>query len=431
MVFIPFIYFTLLTLYLWRKHRGFDVCVYMSSLYAFTSMCAVIVFTGDMLGDGGILYADNDEDLSPAATAVYCLVLTFSMIPFTLIYNKEIKTIKPSSPFVLELTSWFLISVSMLNLYLVADSTLDILQGNLGAVRAAHYDGMLTPAQIKAEAMPAVFKYLYYFNTSTLLAMPLFFYYLCFEHKPWWFKVLLLFASLSNPIAGIQAADRTEFTFYVMMFIFCLIFFHRYFSKRIKRWLTIFSIPVLALIITYMAAVSIARFDKRDGGAGGSAMQYAGQNYLNFCFFWDNANSDLVSAEREFPMFYHVVKHIDSNNERRLSRSGQQGFFISVFPTFIGDLFLDLSLFGMLSWVIYFFIFSLLIIRRGHKDSYDMGDVIMIFILSAVPIFGIFYYRYFSFTNTLMIAMAVMIYILTKNQIVYKLDEDIRSNSDV
>ena len=43
MVLLPFIYFTLLTLYWWKKHKGIDVCVYMSGLYAVSTFCALLI----------------------------------------------------------------------------------------------------------------------------------------------------------------------------------------------------------------------------------------------------------------------------------------------------------------------------------------------------------------------------------------------------
>ena len=53
---IPFLWFTLLTVLLWRKHQGADISVYMSALYAFTSFLAIVIVAGDMMGEGGILF---------------------------------------------------------------------------------------------------------------------------------------------------------------------------------------------------------------------------------------------------------------------------------------------------------------------------------------------------------------------------------------
>ena len=334
-----------------------------------------------------------------------------------MIYGKDLKRITPAMPFVLETVTYILIGVSILNLYLVADSTMDILQGDLEAVRSAHYQGLMTPAQIKAETMPSVFKYLYYLNTSTILCLPIFFYTICFEKKAWWYKALVFFASLSIPIAGIQAADRTEFILYAMMFLFCIIFFGGFLSKALKRAISFISIAFASLFIVYLVAVSEARFSERDGGASTSALQYAGQGYLNFCYFWEKGKFEYITAEREFPLVYHTLFKIDSDDIRRNDRSGEQGFFISVFATFIGDIMLDISPIGMIIWVLCYFFLCMIAIKSPHRKEMNIGEVIAVFVLSVVPIFGIFYYRFFSYTYTLMLIFTILLYLLSQYKI--------------
>ena len=55
MFIIPFIWFSVLTFLLWRKHSGLDISVFISMLYAFSSLLAMVIVLGDMMGAGGIL----------------------------------------------------------------------------------------------------------------------------------------------------------------------------------------------------------------------------------------------------------------------------------------------------------------------------------------------------------------------------------------
>jgi len=414
MIFFPFIYFLILTIFWWKKHHSFDVCVYMSLLYTITSALAIIIVLGDMLGGGGILFDYTDAKFEFLPTLVYCIMLTITMLPFSMIYGKKLKRITPTYDMLLTLFSFFLIGIALINLYLVADSTAEILSGDLSTVRNDHYEGLRSPAQIKAESMPAIIRFLYYFNDSTILALPILFYYICFEHKPWWFNLSLFITSISMPIAGIQMADRTELVFYSMMFVFCIVFFKNYISRKMKRLFYIVGIPIAAIFLIYFIAVSDARFSEREGGAITSGVQYAGQGYLNFCFFWENAKSDLISAEREFPLIHHYVLKVDSDTERRAVRAGQQGFFISVFASFFGDLLLDLSLIGAIVWVLVFFLFTCLIIKQSHREDINVAEMLFIFMLAAVPIFGVFYYRYYSFHATFEFILISVIYIITR-----------------
>ncbi len=423
MVLVPFIYFFSLTIFFWKKHGCFDICVMMTTLYTVTSLCAIPLVFGEMLvGEGGILYGNTDLNLGFVPTVLYCVLITISILPFTIFHKKDFKTITPITPFVLEVVSLFIIGVSMLNLYLVADSTVEILSGDLSTVRSDHYEGILSPADVKALSMPAIFKVIYYFRAATILALPIMFYHICFDSKPFWYIFLLFFASISSPIAGIQCADRTEVVYYGLMFLFCLLFFGNYISNKFKRIMWSLGIPIGLSFIVYFIAVSDARFNTDDGkgSAAESILQYAGQSYLNFCYFWECSKSDNISTEREFPLYNHYVKKVDSNKEQRAKRSGKHGFFISVFPSFVGDIMLDLGVLGVLIWVMVFHLVTLLIIKRPHRESFNVGEMLGIFFMAGVPIFGIFYYRYYSFNHSLILLMVLFIYFFSKYRLVYK-----------
>ena len=423
MVFVPFIYFTLLTSYFIYKHKTvLDVCVYMSGLYTFTSLCAIIVVLLNRTGESGILFDEYDLELGVVPTILYCLMLTLSILPFSMLYNRDLKRITPTRvPYIIDIISIVLIGVALLNFWLVADSTLEILSGDLSNLRSDHYEGILSPAELKAETLPSILKFYYYLNISTLLSLPIFFYNICCRHRPWWFNLLIFFTSFSCPLIGIQTADRTEFIFYALMFILCMLLFRKFFTKKIKRMIIIGTIPFAAAFIVYLVAVSTARFDEKvEGGAGASALQYGGQGYLNFCYIWENAKTEYIAAEREFPLISHLTMKVDSNPDRRNERTGQQGFFISVFPTFIGDIMLDITPIGMVAWVLMYFLFTCMIIKRSHREELTIGEVIMIFVLGVIPVFGIFYYRYSTFFYTLMMIMAFFVYLLSKYKIVLK-----------
>ena len=367
-----------------------------------------------MLDSGGILFDNYDLELNVLPTITYCVFLTIGMLPFSMIYRKDIKRITTTNPLLVDALSCFLIMVALLNLYLIADSTAEILSGDLSTVRSDHYKGIQSPAEVKAESLPFILRFLYYFNVSTLLALPLAFYYLCFRKSSWWFVLIMLFTSFSMPLAGIQSADRTEVVFYSMMFIACLILFSPHLSKKMKRAMRIVSIPVALAAIAYFVIVSDARFSKREGGAETSALQYAGQGYLNYCFFWEKGNRDYITAEREFPLTAHYVFHIDNDDYRRSVRSGQQGFFMSVFATYIGDVLLDLTPIGMFLWVTLFFLLCVVIFQRPHREELGVGELLIFFVLSVLPIFGIFYYRFMSFPYTYMVIIAFIMLLLDK-----------------
>lgn len=432
MFILPFIYFSLLTYFLYRKQEGFTLAVYMAALYALTSMLAIFTILNNYLGeDGGILYDNSNAEFGILPTLIYCAVLTASIWPFTRFNTNRIGKVELINGRVLDIFGVGLILMSMLNLYLVADSTLDILNGDFAELRQSVYDGEESLAFIKAQSMPFV-SYIYLFNIATIFALPLAFYNISQHRRPWWFNALLLFASLSQPIAGIQTADRTEIAFLSLMTVFTLVVFWRKLSVKVKIYLAIAAAPIVAVMGIYVSAVTSDRFENSYAGPTASAMQYAGQGYINFCYIWEHANSDYISSEREFPIYNRVVNGITSDNERRNVRSAEQGFFISVFPTFIGDLLLDLSLPGMILWVLAFIAICYRFVpdTEAHDTTIQAGDYLTVFLLGTIPTFGIFYYRFHQPKHSLMVLLVLLVIFLSKHTFSFRLHQGDSSQAD-
>lgn len=420
MVVVPFVFFTALTLYLWNRHRNFDVCVYMTALYAFTAFFSIVLVWGEMLyGAGGIDFNNSNLKLSVTPTFLYCVFIALGILPFTMIYGRDMKKISARAPLLIDILSVVLIAEALLNLYLIYDSTSDILSGDLAAVRTDHYEGIISPAEVKSQSMPAIFRYFYYLNPSTILALPIWFYNISCRNVKWWYNGLLLITSLSIPLAAIQQADRSECLFYVLMFLFCYFFFRGMMSRKTKVRLYLVGGVLAVLLTTYFMAVSVARFEKRGGTAEG-LIKYTGQNYLNFCYFWEYGKFNLISPEREFPLTWHFLFDIDSTPERRDVRSGQQGFSISVFPSYIGEIMIDISPLGMAIWMFYFFLLCCIIIRSPHREEMDISEVLAIFMAAEIPVLGIIYFRFSNHLRSYTLIITLLIYVFSRRKLVYK-----------
>lgn len=408
MVYIPFLWFLFLTFTLWKKHRRIDICVYMSALYAFTSFCAVLIVELDLLGAGGVLFDKDTLNLNFMPTFLYCVLLTVSILPFSRIYMSRIETITLSSTRLFDYFAAFLLLLALINLYAVFDSTLDILRGDVQEIRLSHYTGEESLADQKIKSLPSVLGYIYYFKYTTLLALPMYFYSICFLNKSTFYNILLLFISLTIPLLAIQTVDRTEFVFYAQMFLFSFFLFKKFMGKPQYNKLRLVFIPIAFMFLVYIAMVTIARFGEKDSGAWGGALQYAGQGYLNFCYFYENANPNIQYTDRMFPMYNHIVNGIDSTPEFRDEKSMHHGFFISVFATFIGDFLLDVGLVGTIVWVIAFFILCITFFPRSSDAAVSLGQLFFVFIMGVIPVFGVFYYRYFYFYYTIMLITVVV-----------------------
>lgn len=416
---LPFLYFLLLTIYLWRRHHAFDVSVYMSLLYTVTSFCAVVMVMGNFLEGSGVLFDGWEPELGIVPTLLYCALLTLTIVPFSLIRVEKLSTITNTHPILLFMLVLLLLAQALLNFYLVADSTLDVLNGDLSAVRDSHYADEMSLADIKAESLPAVLRYFNYLNFSTILALPLFFYYSCVERRPLWLTWVLLFISLSAPLKAVQAVDRAELMLYGEMFLFCLVFFQKLLTRPLKRLMWALGIPFAALAVAYLTIVSSARFEDRDEGTSGSVLQYAGQSYLNFCYFYENANPNLFYPQREIPIISHVVLKSDYGDVKE-ERSAKEGFFIGVFATHVGAWFLDVGLVGCIIYASLYALVCLLLIRYFDRSSFDVTEVMLLFVMATVPVFGIFYYRFHSFAIALQYLIAGLWFLMSKFSLVWK-----------
>lgn len=208
------------------------------------------------------------------------------------------------------------------------------------------------------------------------------------------------------------------------MFLFSLVFFQRFITKGMKKFLLLTTIPTLAIGIVYIIAVSTSRFENTEEGASGSMLEYAGQSYVNFCYFYDYHDRELYYIEREFPMTsYFIFK--DQYTDTKEERSAKEGFFIGVFASHVGSWFLDTGAIGSLLICIVFAVICCLVIKRYNRTEFDIADVIMIFTLGAVPTFGIFYYRYYSIATAFVYVAAGILYLFSKYIFVWEKEQEL------
>lgn len=425
MYFIPLIYFCCLGFYFWQKHRTFDMAVYMCLLYTITSLCCLLMVLGGFLSakSGGVLVDGWEPNFGIAPTILYCGLITLTILPFSFIRPEQMVHIDNIHRYSILAFTVFIVIQGLLVFYLVGGSITDLLNGDFKELKNAGYAGDITPADAKMLTMPLPIQAMYLLSNITLLGQPLFFYYSCVEKRSLWYTAPILLISASPILRGILSADRTEIIHFGLMFFFCLIFFQQFITKKIGNFLLALSVPALIISLVYIFAVSTSRFEDSDEGAGGSMLEYAGQSYLNFCYFYDNHNSDLYYFEREFPLtsyFLFKSQYVDTKEER----TAKEGFFVGVFASHIGSWYLDTGVFGCIIISGVFFLICCMVIKQFNRREFDIGDVLIIYALGAIPTFGIFYYRYYSSATAFVYAVAFALYFLSKYRVVWTKKEE-------
>lgn len=412
---VPLVYFAGLTYYFWQKHRTYDVATYMSTLYTITSICCVLMVMGGFMNrqGGGVLVDGYEPEFGIVPTILYCGLITLTILPFSFIRPEKLEDITNVHRYVIYGFTLFIVLQGLIMYYLVGDSITDLLNGDFKFLKDSHYSGNISPADAKMLTMPMPIQVMYLLSFMTLLALPLFFYYTCVEGRSLWLTSPLLAVSISPILRGVLMADRTEIIHYGLMFFFCLVFFQRFITKRVRNFMLAVSLPVLAVGVTYIVAVSASRFENEDEGASGSMLEYAGQSYVNFCYFYDNHNPELYYVERELPIVSYFVfknQYVETKEER----TAREGFFIGVFASHIGSWLLDVGVVGAILISAFFAFICCLVINRYNRTEFDVSDVLMLFALGAVPTFGIFYYRYYTVATAFVYLAAGLLFLFSK-----------------
>lgn len=424
MHFLPLIYFGGLTYYFWQKHKTFDLAVYISILYTLTSLCSVLMVLGGFLNakGGGVLVDGWEPSFGVIPTILYCGLITITILPFSFLRPEKFEAVGNVHRYLLYAFTFLIVLQGLVVLYLVGGFLTDILNGDFKELKNYGYAGDITPADAKMLTMPFPVQLLYYFSFMTLLALPLFFYYTCVEGRSLWLTSPLLLVSVSPVLRGVLMADRTEIIHFGLMFFFCLVLFQKFITRRVRNFLVVASVPVLFIGVTYIVAVSASRFESEEEGAAGSMLEYAGQSYVNFCYFYDNHDSELYYIERETPLISYFVfknQYVDTKEER----SAKEGFFIGVFASHVGSWLLDTGVIGATLLSLLYALIVCLVIGNYDRVHFDVADLLMLFALGAVPTFGIFYYRYYSFQTAVVYAAAIVLFLCSKYLIVWKSDE--------
>lgn len=420
MYFVPLIYFSILTYYFWQKHRVIDLAVYISGLFVITSLCCVLMVSGGHLSfNGGVLFDGWEPTFGIVPTFLYCGLITLTILPFSFIRPEKLENISNVHRYMIYAFTLFIIAQGIIMYYLVGGFISDILDGDFKALKNSHYSGDISPADAKMLTMPFPVQMMFLLSFMTLLALPLFFYYSCVEKRSLWLTTPLLAISISPILRGILIADRTEIIHYGLMFFFCLVFFQNFITRKVRNFFVVVSIPAIAVGLIYFIAVSSSRFEDEDEGTGGTMIEYAGQSYANFCYFYDNHNPELFYVEREFPVTSYFIfksQYADTKGER----TAKEGFFVGVFASHVGSWLLDTGVMGAVLISILFAVICCIVIGRYNRTEFDVGDVFMIFALGAVPTFGIFYYRYYTIATAFVYVVAISFYILSKYVFVWR-----------
>ena len=397
MIAVPFIYFTLLAVYLIRRNKGIDISAFLVMVYAFSAFMSILL---DIFGVYDINGVYEKIPVSPVATITYCALITLAVIPFRRINSLDLRAVDMQKYWLVDLFSWVLIITFFITAYNTFTHLDTILHSNLKDIRDDMYSNVEGTKVSGIEWLLALPETL--FSQFSPVALLLYFVNIAKERKSKLFNWLLLLASLTPVIKAVLIAGRTQPIYWFLSFMALYILFRPMMEQQQRRKALMPFVVFGGVVGLFIAAVTVARFAMvdvaDDTGTFDSLLAYSGQSFVNFNYFFTQYTAHGIHLDRIFPITNYFVWHPGWNlGDYRDMIWYESGLNIGVFFTFLGDLLIDLGHFGMVIYVLLFYLVSTYVCRSANEEgTIRLSRLLIILMLFLIPLQGIFYYSYYK-----------------------------------
>lgn len=383
MIFIPFIYFSLLLFYILKTKKTFNLCALLVSTYVISSFFSIIIDYKGLYGVAGSVKASIE--LFP--TLMYCLLITVSILPFNKVkplnrgYLVPIKNI-PLFNYII----YFYILIFVLFLYFFGLEIFNRLKDpDLAALRLAFTKGEDDLGFSKYYGIERIIaRIIFIFASSAMFLQVFYFYSIAFLKKSNRFNITVLFLSSMPILLSILSMDRSKLVFWLMSYGAIAVFFWTSIQSKNKRKIKVNLIAFLSIILVYFSIITIARYGEHDIGAGNSLIIYAGQSFNNFCLFYNNLHPNNLSFDRITPVLSYIFESKTINKDFIINNQ----IDTNVFASFIGNMIKEIGFYGSVIYTSLFSIITLILFRKNK--SYDITKIFLIVILMYIPYFGVF-----------------------------------------
>ena len=408
---IPFIYFTLLSCWLYLRRRELDMAVAISMIYAVSGFFTILYEDLNLRG-----FDTRNYEVSLFPTILYCTLLTMCLLPFIMFSNRRIAEIKPvRNVRLLKITAWAAFIWFVISALLSLPLFILMLTSDMAEMRGAIYRGegedsfmIFLPPYIR---MPLALTNLAFgcYWIFVFLA----FYCLLIQRLPIKYFWLFIIASLSGPWIGILGADRSRSTYWIISVVITYLFYRPFMSAKLKRIITSIMLILIGTTAVYLSMMTVSRFDKSDDGAFGAIIDYLGQNFVNFCYFFDTFDSPWTTLSLIFPFTsqYILGEQIVGGAPIQEHLTDLTGKELGVFYTFIGHIMVSAGRAIVIVWCIVYMVLSTHILRKYKRRTVSLHTAFCYMLLASVVYLGLWVFFYSSPSLTF---SAVCFLVLTK-----------------
>jgi oligosaccharide repeat unit polymerase len=408
MIFLPFIYFSLLLLVHYIRTKTFNLGTLLLVLYSFSALISIILYKTDFL-----FYQHIEIKLS--SCIYYCGMLTMFFAPF--LTNRHTKIEKTSLPNLklFNLISYFFIIINITAIVLTLNYTVFILSHDAGAfktdskllMRLGYNIGFFETIGI------SIFQY---FSDFYIVNLIFFFYSITYLKKNLIFNSLLLISSMSTIVNGLSVGGRTQMIYWILVFISIYLFFKNQMSQSTKRFVSKTFFVLLSIFSVYFIGITISRFSGAYSSATNyheliSIAEYSGQSFLRFNEFFTSFHYDDYTLARIFPILHDIF----SSSKFDLSKYRQMlPMNIGIFYTFLGDLFVDVGVMGTIIYLIVYRSMFSLTQKKYKNNTIRFHKVLLLFMFYQIPLNGLFYYSLWNKLATISVIGTIIFSLIFK-----------------
>ena len=378
LIYIVLLFFIVLIIQGLRK-KLWGVSVYLIGVYT-VSLIFSILYTSQYNE-----FSRYEEAIIPSI--LYCVLLYICIKPFNR-YTPEIVGFKNNNQLHRFIAVGYSLGIILtISIILVIPQIRFVFDYGVGDIRNDIQQGVVS---IGVSGISSIgYRLLYYFGNMAYPLLLMFFYSIIFIEKRVVFKVLLLIGSLSQVVMGFFVGGRTNIIYYALFFGFSFVLFFKLIPRKRKIYIISISGGILAAVIMYISIVSAGRFQGAKEGVDFYNLRYSALPYLNFCKFFEEMHWHPYSLRRIFPFTSDLLLgQLDLLDYRNLILYNT-GLGIGTFVTFLGDIFIDIGIIGL---VIYVFLYHYLAKRIVIGDNYNISNIMCLGMVYIIPLHGLFYY---------------------------------------
>lgn len=390
MIYLPTLFFLVCLIKSIRKN-GWNVGAFLYLLYLLTAIASIEL-------DVRNLYQYNvvKMDVGFLPPILYCLLLWLCISPFERVGEKYIQKVSIKNSKILDYSVYFYFAIFLIIVAVASTRINEILfNSSLAAVRKDVYNEEAYSFYNHLNGIPRYICALStFFIAGSYLMILVFIFNVAYGRKSVIFNLMTLAGSTCQLLTSIMQADRSQFVYCVLVFVFAITIFWGVFQKKDKLRILTYLSPLGVAIIVYFVAVSLSRWgDEGSTGVEGGTIIYAGQNFFNFCNFLHLCWNTPISFCEIFPLTYYLTGQ-ENYFEWCMVVEKSTHVFMSNFSTFLG---LICSISGPFFMILYVVIFRIIANRITKRlmsqevvNQITFSEVLKVWIVGLVPLLGIF-----------------------------------------